>query len=584
MTFKNLNKLTLATIIGLTLSGCVTTPNETVSAEKLFYGGPILTMEGMTPEYVEALLVKDGKIIFAGPKKQAESLMEARAQYIDLNNRTLLPSFIDAHSHVNMVGFHQMVANLYPAPDGQVSDIDSLVQVLTQWKKQNPKVIETMGGWILGNGYDDAQLSEQRHPTATDLDRVSKDQPVMVLHQSGHLASVNHKALALLKIDQNTTNPAGGVIRREANSNVPNGVLEESALFTAIDSIFKDVPAEVMFEIARKGLDAYVKNGFTTVQEGRADQGTTEMWQALAKQNQLPIDVVSYPDITTSQDYMLKQGSSRQYDQHFRIGGVKISLDGSPQGKTAWLTQAYVIPPEGKDQNYKGYPAIKDDQQVNQYINLAFEQGWQVLAHANGDAAIDQFIGAVKDATAKQGKADRRSVLIHSQTIRDDQLDQLKALDIIPSFFSLHTYYWGDWHRQQTLGETRAAHISPTATALKKNLIFTEHHDAPVVPPHSMMMIDATVNRVTRTNYVLGKNERVSPYFALKSITDWAAYQYFEEQTKGTLTKGKLADLVILEHNPLTVPNRNIKDIQILATYKEGQLIYTNSSVHDKNR
>lgn len=577
MTFKNLNKLTLATIIGLTLSGCVTTPNETVSAEKLFYGGPILTMEGMTPEYVEALLVKDGKIIFAGPKKQAESLIEARAQYIDLNNRTLLPSFIDAHSHVNMVGFHQMVANLYPAPDGQVSDIDSLVQVLTQWKKQNPKVIETMGGWILGNGYDDAQLSEQRHPTATDLDRVSKDQPVMVLHQSGHLASVNHKALALLKIDQNTTNPAGGVIRREANSNVPNGVLEESALFTAIGSIFKDVPAEVMFEIARKGLDAYVKNGFTTVQEGRADQGTTEMWHALAKQNQLPIDVVSYPDITTSQDYMLKQGSSRQYDQHFRIGGVKISLDGSPQGKTAWLTQAYVIPPEGKDRNYKGYPAIKDDQQVNQYINLAFEQGWQVLAHANGDAAIDQFIGAVKDATTKQGKADRRSVLIHSQTIRDDQLDQLKALDIIPSFFSLHTFYWGDWHRQQTLGETRAAHISPTATALKKNLIFTEHHDAPVVPPHSMMMIDATVNRVTRTNYVLGENERVSPYFALKSITDWAAYQYFEEQSKGTLTKGKLADLVILEHNPLMVPNRNIKDIQILATYKEGQLIYTNS-------
>ncbi|NAS05548.1 amidohydrolase family protein [Acinetobacter haemolyticus] len=576
MTFKNLNKLTLAMIIGFTLSGCVTSPNETVSAEKLFYGGPILTMEGMTPEYVEALLVKDGKIVYAGPKKQAESLIEARAQYIDLKNRTLLPSFIDAHSHVNMVGFHQMVANLYPAPDGQVSDIDSLVQVLTQWKKQNPKVIETMGGWILGNGYDDAQLSEQRHPTATDLDRVSKDQPVMVLHQSGHLASVNHKALALSKIDQNTTNPAGGVIRREANSNVPNGVLEESALFTAIGSIFKDVPAEVMFEIARKGLDAYVKNGFTTVQEGRADQGTTEMWQAV-KQNQLPIDVVSYPDITTSQDYMLKQGSSLKYHQHFRIGGVKISLDGSPQGKTAWLTQAYVIPPEGKDQNYKGYPAIKDDQQVNQYINLAFEQGWQVLAHANGDAAIDQFIGAVKDATAKQGKADRRSVLIHSQTIRDDQLDQLKALDIIPSFFSLHTYYWGDWHRQQTLGETRAAHISPTATALKKNLIFTEHHDAPVVPPHSMMMIDATVNRLTRTNYVLGKNERVSPYFALKSITDWAAYQYFEEQSKGTLTKGKLADLVILEHNPLTVPNRNIKDIQILATYKEGQLIYTNS-------
>ena len=558
----------------IALSGCMTVKAPQTTTEKLFYGGSILTMEGMQPKYAEALLVRDGKIVFVGSKQQAERLADTQVQYINLNNKTLLPSFIDAHSHVNMVGFHQMVANLYPMPDGSVSDINSLVNVMNTWKTQNPTVIKTMGGWILGNGYDDAQLSEQRHPTATDLDRVSKDQPVMILHQSGHLASVNHKALELLNFNQNTPNPEGGVIRREANSNVPNGVLEESALFTAIGSIFKDVPPQVMFQIAQKGIDAYVKNGFTTVQEGRADQGTTEMWHALAKQNQLPIDVVSYPDITTSQEYMLKQGSSRQYDHHFRIGGVKISLDGSPQGKTAWLTQPYLVPPEGKDKSYKGYAAIKDDQQVNQYINLAFKQGWQVLAHANGDAAIDQFIGAVKDATAKQGKADRRSVLIHSQTIRDDQLDQLKALDIIPSFFSLHTCYWGDWHRQQTLGEVRAARISPTATALKKQLIFTEHHDAPVVPPNSLMMLDATVNRVTRSNDVLGADERISPYLALKSMTDWAAYQYFEDQHKGTLTQGKLADLVILDQNPLTIPSREIKNIQVLATYKEGNLIY----------
>lgn len=575
MHLKYFYPVSLITLFAVAVSGCMSIKSaQQQSTEKLFYGGSILTMEGMQPKYAEALLVKDGKIVFVGSKQQAERLANTQVQYINLNNKTLLPSFIDAHSHVNMVGFHQMVANLYPTPDGSVSDINSLVNVMNTWKTQNPAVIKMMGGWILGNGYDDAQLSEQRHPTASDLDRVSKDQPVMILHQSGHLASVNHKALELLNFNQNTPNPEGGVIRREANSNIPNGVLEESALFTAIGSIFKDVPPQVMFQIAQKGIDAYVKNGFTTVQEGRADQGTTEMWHALAKQNQLPIDVVSYPDITTSQAYMLKQGSSRQYNQHFRIGGVKISLDGSPQGKTAWLTQPYLIPPEGKDKNYKGYPAIKDNQQVNQYINLAFKQGWQVLAHANGDAAIDQFIGAVKDATLKQGKADRRSVLIHSQTIRDDQLDQLKALDIIPSFFSLHTFYWGDWHRQQTLGEARAARISPTASALKKQLIFTEHHDAPVVPPNSLMMLDATVNRVTRSNYVLGADERVSPYMALKSMTDWAAYQYFEDQHKGTITQGKLADLVILDQNPLTVPSREIKNIQVLATYKEGNLIY----------
>lgn len=150
MTFKYLNKLTTATIIAFTLSGCASTPLDQDRSEQLFFGGPILTMEGMTPTYAEALLVKDGKIIFVGSKKQAEHLANSNVQSIDLKNKILLPSFIDAHSHVNMVGFHQMVANLYPAPDGQVSDIDSLVQVLTQWKKQNPQVIQTMGGMDFG--------------------------------------------------------------------------------------------------------------------------------------------------------------------------------------------------------------------------------------------------------------------------------------------------------------------------------------------------------------------------------------------------------------------------------------------------
>ncbi|MFG0586452.1 amidohydrolase [Acinetobacter sp. YQ_14] len=574
MTHKYINKLTLASAITIALAGCATTTMPVSSTEKLFYGGPILTMEGSEPHYAEALLVKDGKIIFVGTKKEAEQRTDRQVQHIDLKNKTLLPGLIDAHSHVNMVGFQQTVANLYPEPDGTVSDIDSLIDALKTWKAQNPEFVSTMNGWILGNGYDDAQLKEQRHPTATDLDRVSKDQPVMILHQSGHLASVNHKALELLKFDKNTANPDGGVIRREPNSNVPNGVLEESALFSAVGAIFNGAPPDVLLGMAKKGIQVYVKNGFTTVQEGRADQGTTDMWRALGQQNQLPVDVVSYPDITTSKDYMLKHGSSLQYDHHFRIGGIKISLDGSPQGKTAWLSQPYVVPPEGETKDYKGYPAFKHSQDVNNYVNLAFKQGWQVLAHANGDAAIDQFIQAVRYATNQQGKADRRSVLIHSQTIREDQLDQLKALDIIPSFFSLHTFYWGDWHRQQTVGEQKAQHISPTGMAFRKNIIFTEHHDAPVIPPNSMMMLDASVNRTTRSGYVLGADERISPYIALKSMTDWAAYQYFEEKNKGTLTQGKLADLVILDKNPLSIPSKEIKNIKIIATYKEGNLIY----------
>lgn len=158
--------------------------------------------------------------------------------------------------------------------------------------------------------------------------------------------------------------------------------------------------------------------------------------------------------------------------------------------------------------------------------------------------------------------------------MREDQLDRAKQLHLIPSFFSLHTYYWGDWHVAQTLGEKRAEHISPTGSALRKGMIFTEPHDAPVIPPKSMMVLDATVNRTTRTGKVLGEAQKVSPYIALKTMTDWAAYQYFEEDIKGTLSTGKYGDFVILSANPITTEPSKIKDIKVLATYKQGQLVY----------
>lgn len=572
-------------VIGLgSLSACTTvSPTNTntpadlatlTQTNTLFYGGSILTMQGMSPHYVEALLVKDGRIVFAGDLKQAQKLKQKNTQEINLNSHTLLPGFIDAHSHLNSVGLQQTVANLYPTPDGNVSDIASLIHELSLWQQNNPDFIKATSGWIIGNGYDDAQIKEKRHPTADDLDLVSTNHPIIVLHQSGHLASVNHKALELLNINKNTPNPTGGIIRRKANSQEPNGVLEESAVFSAMATAFSKVPPEIMQNMAKTALNTYIKNGYTTVQEGRADHGTAELWRSFAAINQLNIDVVVYPDIINEKDYMLKNGSSLNYQNHFRIGGVKISLDGSPQGKTAWLTQPYFIPPEGKPKDYRGYPAYPDTKMVQDAINLAYKNHWQFLAHANGDAAIDQYLATIETANAQYGQADRRNVIIHAQTMREDQLDQAKKLGLIPSFFSLHTYYWGDWHKHETLGAERANRISPTGSALRKNMIFTEHHDAPVIPPKNMMVIDATVNRTTRSGDVLGEDQKVSPYIALKSVTDWAAYQYFEEKDKGTLEKGKLADLVVIDQDPLKVPTQKIKDIKILATYKEGQLIY----------
>ncbi|ENV73335.1 hypothetical protein F946_01227 [Acinetobacter johnsonii ANC 3681] len=562
------------------MGGCTSSPSSTVSNIQqqtqnalLVYGGPILTMQGMQPSYVDAMLIQDGKIRYTGTLSEAEKLAP-QAKRLNLNNKTVIPGIIDAHSHLNSVSMQQTVANLYPPPDGKVVSIATLIQEMKAWAKQNPTFVQATSGWIIGNGYDDAQLQEKAHPTATDLDQISTTQPVLILHQSGHLASVNHKALELLGINEKSSNPSGGVIRRVVGTNIPNGVLEESVVIEAMLQAFKTVPPEMMQQMALTAVQTYMKNGYTTVQEGRADRGTSELWRSLANQNKLAIDVVSYPDISSEQAYMLEKGVSKNYVNHFRIGGVKISLDGSPQGKTAWLTEPYVVPPEGKDKNYRGYPAFPEQKTVQHMIDLAFRQHWPILAHANGDAAIDQYLNVIANAQKKYDDSQRRDVIIHAQTMREDQLDRAKQLHLIPSFFSLHTYYWGDWHVAQTLGEKRAEHISPTGSALRKGMIFTEHHDAPVIPPKSMMVLDATVNRTTRTGKVLGETQKVSPYIALKTMTDWAAYQYFEEDIKGTLSTGKYGDFVILSANPITTEPSKIKDIKVLATYKQGQLVY----------
>ena len=562
------------------ISGCATSLSSTASNTQqqaqnalLVYGGPILTMQGMQPSYVDAMLIQDGKIRYTGTLSEAEKLAP-HAKRLNLNNKTVIPGIIDAHSHLNSVGMQQTVANLYPPPDGKVVSIATLIQEMKAWAKQNPTFVQATAGWIIGNGYDDAQLQEKAHPTATDLDQISTTQPVLILHQSGHLASVNHKALELLGINEKSSNPSGGVIRRVVGTNIPNGVLEESVVIEAMLQAFKTVPPEMMQQMALTAVQTYMKNGYTTVQEGRADRGTSELWRSLANQNKLAIDVVSYPDISSEQAYMLEKGVSKNYVNHFRIGGVKISLDGSPQGKTAWLTEPYVVPPEGKDKNYLGYPAFPEQKTVQHMIDLAFKQHWPILAHANGDAAIDQYLNVIANAQKKYDASQRRDVIIHAQTMREDQLDRAKQLHLIPSFFSLHTYYWGDWHVAQTLGEKRAEHISPTGSALRKGMIFTEHHDAPVIPPKSMMVLDATVNRTTRTGKVLGEAQKVSPYIAIKTMTDWAAYQYFEEDIKGTLSTGKYGDFVVLSDNPITIDPSKIKDIKVLATYKQGQLVY----------
>lgn len=540
-------------------------------ADAIYSGGTIVTVNELQPQ-VEAVAVRGGRIVAAGYRDEVMKVKGAKTRVVDLGGRTLVPGFVDPHGHVFNAGIQAISANLLPRPDGTVNDIAEMQAALKAWAAQNTKLTQKYG-WIVGFGYDDAQLKEQRHPTRDDLDKVSRELPVVVVHQSGHLGAMNSKALELVGINTDTKDPQGGLIRRKSGGQEPDGVLEEAAFFGPFFTLLSKLSPDANKALFKAGVELYKSFGYTTAQEGRASAGSVSTMSVVAKAGGLDIDVVAYPDIAVDPGVIKAPLLSRTYTQRFRIGGAKVTLDGSPQGKTAWLTKPYFKVPEGQATDYRGYAQFKDEQ-VNGFVDLAFKNGWQMLAHVNGDAAADQFIAAVRLAEKKYGMADRRTVAIHAQTARLDQVEAFKELGIIPSFFPMHTFYWGDWHRDSVLGAERAVNISPTGWALERSMIFTSHHDAPVAMPDPMRVISATVNRVTRSGQVLGPEHRTTPLVALKSHTLWSAYQHFEEKSKGSLEVGKLADFAVLDANPLTIDPMKIADIKVVETIKEGKTVY----------
>jgi predicted amidohydrolase YtcJ len=255
------------------------------------------------------------------------------------------------------------------------------------------------------------------------------------------------------------------------------------------------------------------------------------------------------------------------------VGGAKLTIDGSPQGFTALRDRPYYNPPEGFRADYAGYAAATGDQ-VFDAIDWAFANGVQILTHANGEGASDILIGAIDTATQTHGPADRRPVLIHGQFLREDQVDAYNRLDVFPSLFPMHTFYWGDWHRDRTVGPVAADNISPTGWVRERGMMFSSHHDAPVAFPDSMRILDATVTRRSRSNDIIGPDQRVDVLTALKSLTIWPAYQHFEEDRKGSLEPGKLADLVILSDDPTAIDPEALDTITVAETIKEGETIY----------
>jgi len=550
--------------LGMLVSGCKPS-GPAIVADAIYAGGPIVTVNDVQPD-AEALAVKDGRIVAVGPKAEVEKAHKGQTtKLVDLGGRTLAPGFVDGHAHFLGFGSQAVGANLLAPPDGTINTIDDLVAKLQEFAK-GPDVGRT--GWIFGLGYDDALLG--RHPTREDLDKVSTEIPVIAVHISGHFSAMNSAGLAKVGYTAATKDPEGGIIRRRPGTKEPNGVLEELASIPVMIPAINAQKPEDKDYFLKKGLELAKSFGYTTTNEGRLMAFQQADLVSAAERGLLDIDVMSYADYTAKDVLPL---ISKTYKDRYRVAGVKITLDGSPQGRTAWRTTPYLLPPDGQKKGYKGYPAIPDTKVVAAVVDEAYQKGWPVHVHANGDAAIDQMIEAIRPAQQKYGPGDRRHTLIHGQFLRKDQIPVLKELQIFPSLFPMHTFYWGDWY-DQIIGPELAQQISPMRSVLDAGMIATSHTDAPVALPNLMQVMWATVNRTSRSGKVMGPDERLTPIEALKAITLWGSYEHFEEKTKGSLEPGKLADMVILSDNPLTINPTRINTIVVLETIKEGKTVY----------
>lgn len=559
----------ICTMTALALTGL--TVHAADPADRVFYGEHIVTMDPATPD-AEAVAIRGDRIVYVGDRSGAAAFAGRDTRSVELGERALVPGLIDSHGHVAMAARLIDWVNASSPPVGPAQSIDDILKLLRERLAGEPPAD---GEWLLAYGYDDSLLAEQRHPTREDLDRVSADVPIYMLHVSGHLGTANSAALAAAGIDADTPDPEGGVFRRMPGSRVPNGVAEETANYVlALPRLMAQAEDPVVFrEQMEKAVRYFAGFGITTIQDGAASMADVEMLRQFASEGAIGADIVTIPRALDSEPQAVAalhaEGRSAG---RVSVGGVKFILDGSPQGRTAWTTEPYDELPDGAQHPYTAYPTV-DPAKFKAEAKDYLLSGIPIYMHANGDAAIDLAMDAVEEAFAGRDIPDHRSVIIHAQLMRPDQVARAARLKMVPSFYSAHAFFWGDWHRS-SFGDERAFGISPAASALELGMKFTIHNDAPVVPPHMMRLMWAAVNRETRSGVILGPDERLSPYDALYALTQGGAYQYFQEDLKGSLTVGKQADLTILGANPLEVPPETIVDIPVLETLSRGTTIF----------
>ena len=544
-------------------------PAAAAPAHRIIRGGPIVTVDVARPT-AEAVAITDGTITAVGTTAEVMPLAGPATEITDLAGRTLVPGFVDGHSHFMSCIDVQTMALCASPPMGPCRGV---ADVIDELRKLAARRRVAPGAFVAGYGYDPDLLAEKRPPTRQELDAAFPDNPVVIVHVSGHGGMLNSKALTFFGVSAATPTPPGGVIGREPGSEEPSGLLFETAFLP----VFAKMPgpdADEQLALITSGQELYLQEGITTAQEGATQKQQLDMLRIAAERSLLKLDVIALA-FFTDLDAIFGGGPPRiepDYRGRLRIGGVKMLMDGSPQGRTAFFTTPYLTGGPAGQTDWRGEPTLPQAE-MNELVKRVYDGNARLFVHCNGDAAIDALLEAHRVASGDDPTKPRGTVGVHSQFIRPDQIRKYAAWGITPSFFTIHCFYFGDTHVANR-GLAQAEFISPLKTAREAGLRPTNHTDFNVAPLNQIFTIHTAVNRLTRSGRVLGAGERVTPLEALEAITIDGARQYGEEASKGSIEVGKRADLVILSGNPLTVDPATIQDIRVEETIKDGDTVW----------
>ena len=557
----------LAFLGGLVVLAAIATRPPSAPEHEIYVNGNVLTMDA-AGTVSEAVSLREGLIESVGSSEEMLALAGDNTVVVDLRGRTVLPGFIDAHGHFPGSGQTVFSADLNSPPIGEVTHLSQLLERLTRLGQTRTD------GWIIGHGYDDTLLAERRHPNRDDLDKVSADRPVAIIHVSGHLAVVNSAALAILGIDAESLDPEGGVIVREPDSDGgrrPNGVLEETAA-RAVWEYTLDLSAMDALRMTTQAAEEYLAAGVTTASAGGMPTTVATLLGFLSQLNQFPQRVALFPLFEEVGEQLLNSSATLDSFARARVSvpRVKIIADGSIQGYTGYLSAPYHVPYKGAV-DYRGYASVPREILFEQVAGL-YERRIQVAIHCNGDASIEDGLDAIEYAMQQHPWPEARPLMIHAQMTREDQIARMAELGVTPSFFSAHTYYWGDRHAAIFMGPERAANMSPARWAQEAGVRFSSHLDTPVTPMLPLQAVWSQVERKSTSGTIIGPGQRIDRLSALRAVTIDAAWQVFMDDVIGSIEPGKDADLVVLSDNPLTAPD--LRSLKVDRTIIAGATVY----------